>query len=81
MIDDLAIIDPGTPRGLEVRGTGELHDTGGAEKFGDGWGKPWIRIVDERIVSWVSRGTLSPRRAAQSPHHSPELTEPPQIAR
>ena len=29
VIDDLASIDPWTPRGLEVRGTAELHDTGG----------------------------------------------------
>jgi pyridoxamine 5'-phosphate oxidase family protein len=38
VIDDLASIDPWSPRGIEVRGTAELHDTGGPEKFGEGWG-------------------------------------------
>jgi pyridoxamine 5'-phosphate oxidase family protein len=52
VIDDLASTDPWTPRGIEVRGTAELHDSGGPEKFGDGWGEAWIRIVPERVMSW-----------------------------
>jgi pyridoxamine 5'-phosphate oxidase family protein len=51
VIDDLASVDPWTPRGLEVRGTAELHDSGG-EKFGPGWDAAWIRIVPERVISW-----------------------------
>src|SRR2546427_749940 len=44
VVDDLASIDPWTPRGLEVRGTAELPDTGGTETVGGGWGKAWVRV-------------------------------------
>ena len=52
VIDDLASVNPWTPRGVEVRGTAQLHETGGTEKFGPGWDAVWIRIVPERINSW-----------------------------
>jgi pyridoxamine 5'-phosphate oxidase family protein len=53
VIDDLASTDPWTPRGLELRGTAELHDTGGTEKFGaGGWDEAWVRIVAERVITW-----------------------------
>lgn len=52
VIDDLASVNPWTPRGIEVRGTAELRDAGGAEKFGRGWDEAWIRIVPQRVVSW-----------------------------
>lgn len=52
VVDDLASVEPWTPRGLEVRGTAELHDSGGSEKFGRGWDEAWIRIVPERVISW-----------------------------
>jgi pyridoxamine 5'-phosphate oxidase family protein len=51
VIDDLASVSPWTPRGIEVRGTGELQDAGG-ERFGRGWDRAWVRIVPERVVSW-----------------------------
>ncbi|TMC04501.1 MAG: PPOX class F420-dependent oxidoreductase [Chloroflexi bacterium] len=51
VIDDLASVNPWTPRGIEIRGAAELHDTGG-ERFGEGWDSAWVRIVPERIVSW-----------------------------
>ena len=51
VIDDLASVNPWTPRGIEIRGRAELHDEGG-EKFGPGWDKAWVRIVPERIISW-----------------------------
>jgi len=51
VIDDLASVNPWTPRGIEIRGTAELHDTGG-ERFGERWDSAWVRIVPERIVSW-----------------------------
>src|SRR5690349_15658976 len=50
VIDDLASVQPWTPRGIEIRGRAELHDEGG-EKIGQGWDKAWTRIVPERIVS------------------------------
>jgi pyridoxamine 5'-phosphate oxidase family protein len=52
VIDDLVSVSPWTPRGVEVRGTAELHDSGGTERFGRGWDEAWIRIVPERVVSW-----------------------------
>jgi pyridoxamine 5'-phosphate oxidase family protein len=51
VIDDLASVTPWTPRGIEVRGTAELHDAGG-ERFGPGWDAAWVRIVPGRIISW-----------------------------
>lgn len=52
VVDDLASVDPWTPRGIEVRGTGELHDAGGGERFGAGWDEAWVRIVPVRVISW-----------------------------
>jgi pyridoxamine 5'-phosphate oxidase family protein len=51
-VDDLASVDPWTPRGIEIRGRAELHDRGGQEHFGQGWDSAWFRIVPERIISW-----------------------------
>jgi pyridoxamine 5'-phosphate oxidase family protein len=59
VIDDLATIDPWAPRGLEVRGTAEVHDTGGPERFGEGWGEAWVRILPERVMSWGIEGPVS----------------------
>jgi pyridoxamine 5'-phosphate oxidase family protein len=55
VIDDLASIQPWTPRGIEIRGTAELHDQGG-EKFGPGWDAAWLRVLPRRIVSWGIAG-------------------------
>ena len=52
VIDDLASTNPWTPRGIEVRGRAEIHDSGGAAKFGRGWDETWVRIEPERINSW-----------------------------
>ena len=52
VIDDLASIQPWTPRGIEVRGTAVLHESGGTERFGRGWDAAWIRILPERVISW-----------------------------
>ena len=53
VIDDLASVNPWTPRGIEIRGQAELHDKGGTEKFGRaGWDEAWVRITPQRIVSW-----------------------------
>lgn len=56
VVDDLASVDPWTPRGIEIRGHAELHTDGG-QKFGPGWDSAWIRVVPERIVSWGIEGT------------------------
>jgi pyridoxamine 5'-phosphate oxidase family protein len=52
VVDDLASVNPWTPRGIEVRGTAEIHDTGGTAKFGPGWDEAWVRIVPQRVNSW-----------------------------
>jgi pyridoxamine 5'-phosphate oxidase family protein len=68
VIDDLASVNPWTPRGIEVRGTAQLHESGGTEKFGRGWDEAWVRILPERIISWgVEAPPFSPgSRSARS---------------
>jgi pyridoxamine 5'-phosphate oxidase family protein len=56
VVDDLASVQPWTPRGIEVRGRAELHDEGGEEKFGPGWDRAWLTIRPKRIVSWGVNG-------------------------
>jgi pyridoxamine 5'-phosphate oxidase family protein len=74
VIDDLASVDPWTPRGIEVRGAAELHDTGGAQRFGGGgWDETWVRIVPQRVISWGIEGSaFSPGgRSARSVDQPP----------
>jgi pyridoxamine 5'-phosphate oxidase family protein len=58
VVDDLASMDPWTPRGMEVRGTAELHDEGGEQLFGPGWDPVWFAVVPQRIVSWGIEGPV-----------------------
>lgn len=51
VVDDLASIDPWSPRGIEIRGLADTFRDGG-EPVGPGSGSAWIRIDPERIVSW-----------------------------
>jgi pyridoxamine 5'-phosphate oxidase family protein len=56
-VDDLASVDPWTPRGIEIRGRAELHDKGGEQRFGGGgWDSAWFSVVPLRIVSWGIEG-------------------------
>jgi pyridoxamine 5'-phosphate oxidase family protein len=55
-VDDLASVDPWTPRGIEIRGRAELHHEGGEERFGGGWDSVWFSIVPQRIISWGIEG-------------------------
>ena len=52
VVDDLASTNPWQPRGIEVRGTAEVHESGGTEKFGRGWDETWVRIRPQRVNSW-----------------------------
>ncbi|HEY3727926.1 MAG TPA: PPOX class F420-dependent oxidoreductase [Solirubrobacteraceae bacterium] len=79
VIDDLASVDPWTPRGIEIRGTAELHDAGGVEKFGaGGWDEAWVRIVPRRVISWgidgpaFSPGGRSARSVAYDKRNLPK---------
>jgi pyridoxamine 5'-phosphate oxidase family protein len=57
VVDDLASVNPWTPRGIEIRGHAELHDEGGEQRFGGaGWDSAWFGIVPQRIVSWGIEG-------------------------
>lgn len=57
VVDDVASIDPWTPRGIEVRGHAETFTEGG-EQVGERldpvmpWDPAWIRIRPRRILAW-----------------------------
>jgi pyridoxamine 5'-phosphate oxidase family protein len=51
VVDDLASIDPWTPRMLEIRGRAEAIPTGGRH-LGPGFGEAFIRIYPEKINSF-----------------------------
>jgi pyridoxamine 5'-phosphate oxidase family protein len=51
VIDDLAAVNPWTPRGVTVRGRAEIHAHGG-ERLGPGFDSLLIRITPVRITSW-----------------------------
>jgi len=51
VVDDLESVDPWTPRGIEIRGTAEALDYGGAV-LGRGFGPELIRIYARRIIAW-----------------------------
>lgn len=57
VVDDLATVDPWTPRGIEVRGRAEASMTGGADvgrRLGAGFpfDEVYLRIHPRRVVSW-----------------------------
>lgn len=57
VVDDLATVDPWTPRGIEIRGHAETRTDGGeevGERLGAGFAfsPAWIRIHPQRILSW-----------------------------
>jgi pyridoxamine 5'-phosphate oxidase family protein len=51
VVDDLAAVNPWTPRGVTVRGRAEILATGG-ERLGPGFDAMLIRIAPSRITSW-----------------------------
>ena len=51
LVDDLASIDPWTPRMLEIRGDADAGATGGAQ-LGLGFGEAFIRLYPEKINSF-----------------------------
>jgi pyridoxamine 5'-phosphate oxidase family protein len=56
VIDDMASLDPPTPRGIEIRGRAEALMEGGEGLGQKIWGvdfqPAWIKIRPERVVSW-----------------------------
>jgi pyridoxamine 5'-phosphate oxidase family protein len=62
VVDDLASVDPWTPRGVEVRGLAEARTEGGAEvgkRLGASFDfdPAWILVRPTRIVSWGINGS------------------------
>jgi pyridoxamine 5'-phosphate oxidase family protein len=57
VVDDVAAVDPWTPRGIEIRGRAQTSTEGG-EQVGERLGAPfpfeaaWILIRPRRILSW-----------------------------
>lgn len=51
VIDDLASVDPWTPRMLEIRGSAETIDSGGSD-LGPGFGEAFIRIHPQKVNSF-----------------------------
>jgi pyridoxamine 5'-phosphate oxidase family protein len=61
VVDDLAAVDPWTPRGVEVRGFAEARTAGGAEigkRLGASFDfdPAWILVRPTRILSWGIHG-------------------------
>ena len=51
VVDDLATVQPWTPRGVTVHGRAEIQAEGG-ERLGPGFDAMLIRIIPTRITSW-----------------------------
>jgi len=64
VVDDVASVDPWTPRGIEVRGRAQLHEGDGRGVGPGASDLPWARIIPERVVSWGI--DASPGRQARS---------------
>jgi pyridoxamine 5'-phosphate oxidase family protein len=60
VVDDLATVQPWTPRGVTIRGRAEIHTEGG-QRLGPGFDATLIRIVPTRITSWGVDGAASGR--------------------
>jgi pyridoxamine 5'-phosphate oxidase family protein len=57
VVDDVASVDPWTPRGIEIRGHAETHTEGGAavgKRIGGTFpfDEAWIRIRPRRVFAW-----------------------------
>jgi pyridoxamine 5'-phosphate oxidase family protein len=55
VVDDLASINPWTPRGVSVRGRAEIHPDGG-QRLGPDFDATVIVIVAARVTSWGIEG-------------------------
>jgi pyridoxamine 5'-phosphate oxidase family protein len=57
VVDDLASVDPWSPRGMEIRGRAEANLEGGADvgrRLGANFpfDEVYLRIVPRRVVAW-----------------------------
>jgi pyridoxamine 5'-phosphate oxidase family protein len=51
VVDDLASVNPWTPRGVTIRGRAQIHPQGG-ERLGPGFDAMLIAITPTSITSW-----------------------------
>ncbi|HZD72553.1 MAG TPA: PPOX class F420-dependent oxidoreductase [Actinomycetota bacterium] len=61
VVDDLASMDPWTPRGIEIRGRAEAFTSGGEEvgkRLGAAFpfNRAWIRVRPRRVLAWGIEG-------------------------
>jgi len=60
VVDDLASVNPWTPRGVTIRGRAEILTDGG-QQLGPGFDAMLIRITPTRISSWgIDTGAYEP---------------------
>jgi pyridoxamine 5'-phosphate oxidase family protein len=60
VVDDLATVQPWTPRGVTIRGRAVIHAQGG-ERLGPGFDAMLIRVIPTRITSWgIDAATFAP---------------------
>jgi pyridoxamine 5'-phosphate oxidase family protein len=55
VVDDLASVNPWTPRAVTIRGRAEIHPQGG-ERLGPGFDAMLIRIAPTSVTSWGIEG-------------------------
>jgi pyridoxamine 5'-phosphate oxidase family protein len=51
VVDDLVTEPSWSPRGISVRGRGQIHHEGG-ERLAPGFGPIWVEIIPELISAW-----------------------------
>jgi pyridoxamine 5'-phosphate oxidase family protein len=66
VVDDVASVQPWTPRGIEIRGEAEVLETGG-QKILPGFDPEMFRIRPRRIVSWGIDGDAFQANARSVP--------------
>jgi pyridoxamine 5'-phosphate oxidase family protein len=60
VVDDLAAVNPWTPRGVTIQGRADVHPEGG-QRLGPGFDSTLIRITPRRITSWgIDAGAFEP---------------------
>jgi pyridoxamine 5'-phosphate oxidase family protein len=72
VVDDLAAVQPWTPRGVTIRGRAEIHAEGG-QRLRPGFDAMLIRITPTRITSWgIDAASFGPphSRAVGRPQRS-----------
>lgn len=67
VVDDLASVNPWSPRGVTIRGRAEIHTEGG-QRLGRGFDSMLIRIIPVHITSWGIDA------AAYGPPHSRKVS-------